>query len=258
MKSILLTGMNGTVAYVMKKELDSKYDISGISITRMDDVLTELQPKDWKSQLDIYRDRVTQQVAEAVRGKDAVVHLGWNTRDDNCNQGMDPLNVLQTDCVYRAAIAEKVPRIYMTSSVHSFHFDGDAYDRSEPIPYTPDTRRDPFGTPPSSLYGVSKRWMEIAGQFYVQQLNPGQAILVVRLGGVGREEGPLPREWAHLWNSHRDCAGLLAAFIECEDPPPFWISYGMSDNRDPDALYFDTTNPYGYKSQDDAFAALHK
>jgi len=254
MKSALLTGMNGSVAYVMKKELEHKYDISGISITRMDDVLTELQPTSWKGQLDAYRDRVTDQIATACRGKDALVHLGWNTRDDNCGSGLDPLNVLQTDCAYRAAIAEKVPRIYMTSSVHSYHFEADIFDRTEPIPHTPDTRRDPFGAPPSSLYGVSKRWMEIAGQFYEPQLADGQAILAVRLGGVSRSEEPPSKEWAYVWDSHRDCAGLLEAFMECEDPPRFSITYGVSANQsdDPNEIKFDTSNPYGFVPQDNA------
>jgi len=255
MKSVLLTGINGTVAYVMKKELGSRYDISGISITRMDDMLREMGPSDWKTQLDTYRDRVTDQLATACRGKEAIVHLGWNTRDDNCDGGLDPLNILQTDCIYRAAIAEKVPRIYLASSVHSYDFEGDGFDRSEPIPFVPDTRKDPFGTPPTSLYGVSKRWMEIAGQFYVPQLNDGQAILVVRLGAVGRSEQPPPKEWCFLWDSHRDCADLLEAFIECDDPPRFSIAYGVSANQstDPEMMRFDTANPYGFEPQDNGF-----
>ena len=36
MKSVLLTGTNGTVAQVVKKELGRTYDISGISIARME------------------------------------------------------------------------------------------------------------------------------------------------------------------------------------------------------------------------------
>lgn len=250
MKSILLTGMTGQVAHVMKKELDDKYEISGISITRMDDVL-QTQPADWKTQLDTYRERVIDQVATACRGKDAIVHLGWNTRDENCGRGLDPLNVLQTDCVYRAAIAEKVPRIYMTSSVHAYDFEGDDFDPNVAIPITPDTRQDPFGTPPTSLYGVSKRWMEIAGQFYTPQLEDGHAILAVRLGGVQRDPARPSPEWARVWGSHRDCAGLLEAFVECENPPPFWIAYGVSDNRGPDQEpLFDLTNPYGHQAQD--------
>ena len=41
MKRVLLTGINGTVAQVMKKELGTKYDISGLSIPRMDGLLAE-------------------------------------------------------------------------------------------------------------------------------------------------------------------------------------------------------------------------
>ena len=48
MKSVLLTGITGTVAHVMKKELDQKYDISGISIARMDDIVQGGELSSWK------------------------------------------------------------------------------------------------------------------------------------------------------------------------------------------------------------------
>ena len=82
MKSVLLTGINGTVAQVMKKELDQTYDLSGISIVRMDEVLAAAQSSSWQEQLDAYRDRVMEQLTTACKGVDAVVHLGWNTRDE--------------------------------------------------------------------------------------------------------------------------------------------------------------------------------
>lgn len=253
MKSVLLTGITGTVAQVMKKELDQKYDLSGISIARMDDVLKETKLSSWKEQLATYRDRVMDQLAEACKGKDAVVHLGWNTRDENWEGGLDPLNIAVVDCVYRVAIAEKVSRIYMASSVHSYDFMGDGYDPDEPIPPFPDTRRDSFGVPPTSLYGVSKRWMEIAGQYYVKDLTDGQKILAVRLGGVGPNERP--RGASRVWDSHRDCAGLLAAFIECQDAPSFSIAYGVSNNYGSEhrGPLFDAVNPYGFTPVDNSF-----
>jgi nucleoside-diphosphate-sugar epimerase len=254
MKSVLLTGITGTVAHVMKKELDQKYDISGISIARMDDIVQGGELSSWKEQLDAYRDRVMEQLTAACKGKDAIVHLGWNTRDENWEGGLDPLNIAVVDCVYRVAIAEKVPRIYMASSVHSYDFMGEGYDPDVPIPPFPDTRRNPFGVPPTSLYGVSKRWMEIAGQYYAQRLAEGQKILAVRLGGVGRNEKP--RGASRVWDSHRDCAGLLAAFIECQDAPNFSIAYSVSNNvgSEHKGPLFDAVNPYGFKPVDNSFA----
>ncbi len=253
MKKVLLTGTTGTVAHVMRQELGDEYDISGISIARMDEILERDQPIVWKEQLDAYNERVMEQVTEAARGQDAIVHLGWNTRDENWQKGLDPLNIAITDCVYRVAIAERIPRIYMTSSVHSFDFMGDDYDREESIPNTPDTRRDLFGVGSTSLYGISKRWMEIAGQYYTKRLQEGQKILVVRLGGVGRSDRPYRADG--VWDSHRDCAGLLRAFIECEeDAPNFYIAYGVSDNHDEDQKpIFDWRNPYGFKPEDNAY-----
>lgn len=254
MKSVLLTGINGAVAYAMKKELSDRYDVSGLSITRMDDVLRDLREPSWKHQLDAYRDRLMDQLTAAFKGKDAVAHLGWNTRDENCNGGLDPLNIMVVDCCYQAAIAEKVSRIYMASSVHAYDFTKDFRKEVEPVKPFPDVRTDPFGHPPTSLYGVSKRWMEIAGQYYANHLSEGQKILVVRLGGVGRSERP-HRSGSRLWDSHGDLAGLFEAFIECDEAPNFWVAFGVSDNHGGQfgRPYFDTVNPYGFEPADNSF-----
>lgn len=254
MKSVLLTGINGTVAQAMKKELSDKYDVSGISIVRMDDVLSELREPTWKGQLDAFKDRVMDQLTTAFRGKDAVAHLGWNTRDENYSGGLDPLNVMVVDCVYQAAIAENVARIYMASSVHAYDFMKDYREDVDPIKPFPDVRKDTFGVPPTSLYGVSKRWMEIAGQYYANHLSEEQKILVVRLGGV-RWDGRPHGKGSRLWDSHGDLAGLLEAFIECDDAPEFWVAFGVSDNHGGQYSrpLFDTVNPYGFKPADNSF-----
>jgi len=257
MKSILLTGINGTVAQVMKKELSDRYDVSGISIVRMDDVLRERRESTWKAQLDAFKDRLMGQLTTALRGKYAVAHLGWNTRDENCsNAGLDPLNIMVVNCVYQAAIAEKVARIYMASSVHSYDFPRYYHEDVEPIEPFPDVREDPFGVPPTSLYGVSKRWMEIAGQYYAKQLSEEQKILVVRLGGIGMSEKP-HRRGSRLWDSHGDLAGLFAAFVECDEAPNYWVAFGVSNNHGDEYSrpLFDTVNPYGFEPKNNAFDA---
>ena len=66
MKRVLLTGINGTVAQVMKKELGTKYNMSGLSIPRMDDLLGESTPT-WKELLDAYLGRVSEQLTAACR-----------------------------------------------------------------------------------------------------------------------------------------------------------------------------------------------
>jgi nucleoside-diphosphate-sugar epimerase len=254
MKSVLLTGIKGTVAQALQRQLSGTYDVSGLSIVRMDDVLRDHQPASWKEQLDEYRERVTSQLMEALEGKHAVAHLGWNTRDEHCGAGLDPLNILVVDCVYRAAIACKVPRIYMASSVHAYDFYRFYEVDTEPIRPFPDVREDPFGVPPTSLYGVSKRWMEIAGQYYAARLEEGQRILVVRLGGID-DSGRPHRRGSRLWDSHPDLAGLFTAFVECEEAPRFWVAFGVSDNHGegfPRPL-FDGVNPYGFTPADNAF-----
>ena len=164
------------------------------------------------------------------------------------------LNVLVVDCVYQAALAARVPRIYLASSVHAYDFFRD-YERDvDPIGPFPDVRQDAFGVPPTSLYGISKRWMEIAGQYYAEQLAPEQKILVVRLGDVSTANKPHSSE-LRLWDSHADLAGLFRAFFECDDAPPFYVAYGVSDNHGeafPRPL-LDPVNPYGFKPGSNAF-----
>ncbi|MEW6753887.1 MAG: NAD(P)-dependent oxidoreductase [Candidatus Latescibacterota bacterium] len=254
MKSVVLTGATGLVGRALTRQLPGQYEVSGLRLVRMDEVLAQARPVTWQEQLEAYRQRLLEQVGAAIRGKTCVAHLGWNTRGENFRGGLDPLNILVTDCVYRAAIALKVPRIYMASSVHAYDFYPPYEQDVEPIPPFPDVRQDPFGVPPTCLYGVSKRWMEIAGQYYARQLGPGQCILVVRLGDVTATGRPDPAEM-RLWNSHPDLAGLLRAFIECADAPPYWVAYSVSDNRTPSLPrpLFDTANPYGFWPADNAF-----
>ncbi|MEW6753567.1 MAG: hypothetical protein AB1505_21665 [Candidatus Latescibacterota bacterium] len=223
---------------------------------RMDEVLRDPGPRTWKEQLEAYRQRVTSQVCEALAGKHAVAHLGWNTRDEHCNGVLDPLSILVVDCVYRDAIAQQVPRIYVASSVHAHDFLRWHREDVDAIQPFPDLRTDPFGVPPTGLYGVSKRWMEIAGQYYAAQLGEEQEILVVRLGGVGPSVRP-HRRGGRLWDSHRDLAGLFAAFVACEDAPRFWVAFGVSDNHGGDfpRPLFDALNPYGLAPVDNSFQA---
>lgn len=219
----------------------------------MDQFIRANHKPDWQSQLAAFRERAMDQLTTAFRGKDAVAHLGWYARDENCRRGLDPLNMMVVDCVYQAATSENVPRIYMASSVHAYDFFPTYREDVKPIQPFPDVREEPFGTPPTTLYGVSKRWMEIAGQFYARQLNEGQKILVVRLGGVN-DSGKPHRPGSPLWNSHRDLAGLLQAFIETEGTTNYWVAFGISDNRGGDCPrpLFDPVNPYGFTPADNS------
>lgn len=259
MKRVLLTGMNGTVAKAMMGELSNSYDITGLSLLRMDEVIADIGQLDtptWKAQMDEYRLRLMEQLNEALHGMDCLVHLGWNTRDDNMDRGLDPLNLLQVDCTYLAAIEQNVSRIYQASSVNAYDFFAIMETNVAPVTPYPDTSQDPYGHKPTSLYGISKRWMEMAGQFYVPKLHPGQKIMAVRLGGVNGSDHPggnRDNSSRRLWCSYRDCASLLAAFIECDESAPvFSTVFNISNNHSefyPQPM-FDTVNPYGWVPQD--------
>lgn len=260
MKRVLLTGSNGTVAHAMKNQLDGTYDISGMSIPRMDGVIADLQGPVWQEQMNAYRTLVMDELRKQMAGQTAVVHLGWNTTDENWQGGIDPLNILVVDCVYQVAIELATPRIYMASSVHAYNFNDAMTVDADPIEPFPDTRNDPFGQGTTSLYGVSKRWMEISGQFYAERLGEKQKILCVRLGAVNRNDDP-GGPHGRLWNSHKDLAGLLSAFIECaDDVPNYWVEFGVSDNHGGEfpRPIFATTNPYGFQPTSNAWLEAKK
>lgn len=255
MKRVVLTGITGKVAQALVRQLADVYAISGVSIARMDQVLAQGGFATWAEQLAAYRALVMEQLCAAFAGQDAVAHLGWNTRDENCSRGLDPLNILVTDCVYQAALATAVPRLYLASSVHAYDFYRDHDPDQTPVGPWPEVSLDPFGWPPTSLYGVSKRWMEIAGQLYAKRLAPGQKILVVRLGDVSRDGRPHHAE-LRLWDSHVDLAGLFSAFVECPaDAPNYSCVYGVSDNREAGSgkSLLDPVNPYGFVPRGNAF-----
>lgn len=215
MKALVVTGSSGVIGTVLGEGLAH-------NITPFD--LPSCDARDYG------------QLKERVQGHDAIVHLAWETKTDNCSSGrLNPDNVLQTYNVYEVARELGIGRVIMASSVHADKFTGcDA-----------GILLNPYDVPvPDSPYGASKVMVEALGRYYSDALDLD--VFCIRFGGVNRANQPpqSPASERAVWLSHRDCTRLVGACLEAEvTPGRFEIIYGVSDNA---SRIHDVSNSVGW------------
>lgn len=219
MKKVFMTGSSGVIGKVLRDGLSSR--ITGYDLPDGDV-------------------RQYEQLVEAMRGHDVVVHLAWDTKSDNyLSDFHHPENALQAFNIYRAAIAAGVPRVIVASSVHADKFTGRKIDELF----------NPYALPtPDSPYGAGKVFMESLGRYYAD--SKGLEVVCVRFGGVNPDDSiPVtPYSEGQVWLSHRDCSALLQKSIDVTAIENHYaIVYAVSDN--PDRLH-DITNPFDWYPQD--------
>lgn len=133
---------------------------------------------------------------------DVVVHLAWDDKNDNFKS--DIINSENTKMfvnVYKAAVAAKVKRVIMASSIHA----------KENTPY-----------------GAHKRFMEEIGKYYAKK---GFDIICIRFGGINAQDTPniKERNYMKIWLSHKDCLSLVRRCIEMKNiPNHFMVINGIS------------------------------
>jgi nucleoside-diphosphate-sugar epimerase len=216
---ILLTGSNGVIGNVLKNNLD--YDFTEFDLPHNDA-------------------RQYKHLVAALTGHQAIIHLAWNTKDDNFRSDFHhPDNALKTFNVYRAAIEAGVPRVIMASSVHADKFTNRKLDGL----------LDPYMLPlPDSPYGAGKCFMESLGRYYAD--SKGLEVICLRFGGINPADMPPEAPFSErlVWLSHRDCSTLVSKCLEtARIPNNYAIMYAVSDNKD---RLHDITNPIGWTPQD--------
>lgn len=214
--NILLTGSNGVIGTVLKDNLKH-------TITYFD--LPDFDVRDYE------------QILEKAKGKDAIVHLAWDTQTDNFRSDyLNPDNMLKTFNVYRAAVAAGVKRVIMASSVHADKFT----DRHI------EEMLNPYDLPlPDSPYGAGKVMMEALGRYYADA--KGIEVICVRFGGVNPADIPPESSESErqVWLSHGDCSRLITVCLEAiEVPNSFQVIYGISDNI---GRVQDISNPFDWE-----------
>lgn len=177
-------------------------------------------------------------VRSAVRGVDAVVHLGGISLEARFEALLEA-NVRGTYHLYEAVRAEGVRRVVYASSNHAVGYvplDGDGPIGSA-IPARPDT-----------YYGLSKAFGENLASLYADKY--GVETVSIRIGSCFAE--PRTVRMLATWLSPADCARLIHAALTAPDVGHTVVN-GISANT---RAWWDltTARALGYEPRDDAEA----
>ncbi|GAA0434127.1 NAD-dependent dehydratase [Acrocarpospora corrugata] len=154
-------------------------------------------------------------MAAAMRGVDAVIHLGGQSREHPWPDIVHA-NMTGTHTLLETARLEGVRNVVLAGSHHAAGY------HTRP----PDTADLPdYAYPrPDTFYGVSKVVMEALGSLYHDRF--GLNITVIRLGTC--TERPTDTRCLATWISPDDCARLIEAALTA---PGFHIVWGVSANK---------------------------
>lgn len=205
-KRVLLTGASGAVATLVRAQLAERYDL--ISIDRRP--LKGLYPGERFVRADL---RNARKLRRAMRGVDAVVHLGGVSQERGFTE-IARGNLEGAYALYEAARLERVARVVFASTGHVTGF----YPRTQTI----DERERPR---PDTLYAASKLFGEALASLYADKHGIGS--MCIRIGHVSAApEFPVDES---IWLAPRDLVQLIdialaAPALHCE------VVYGVSDN----------------------------
>ena len=225
MKTILITGAAGDVGTHLRRELAGRYRL------RLSDLkpIANLAAGEEFVKADISK---LEDVEPAVRGVDAIVHLGGFSVEGSW-EAILSANIIGLRNVYEAARLAGVKRILFATSNHAVGF----YRRDETIDHRVYPR-------PDSRYGVSKVFGEAIGSLYSDKY--GMEVFNIRIGNVNPR--PVDKRRLAIWISPRDLAQLVAIGIDHPDIR-FEIVYGVSGNK---RSWYDNSNAHrlGYRPLD--------
>ncbi|MEV4806685.1 NAD(P)-dependent oxidoreductase [Nonomuraea sp. NPDC049421] len=153
-------------------------------------------------------------VAEAMKGVDAVLHLGGQSRE---HPWADILraNIEGTQVLMEAAYKEGVEHLVLMGSHHAAGYHTRPADGAD----LPD-----YAFPrPDTFYGVSKVVMEALGSLYHDRF--GMNVTVIRLGTCN--EGPVDTRGLATWISADDLTRLVEAGLTADG---YHVVWGVSDS----------------------------
>lgn len=177
------------------------------------------------------------QIAAAMEGIDAVVHLAGQPNTASPWEAVLPANIVGTYNVYESARRAGVRKVVFASTNHVMGM----YDRDRAWPvYAEQPVR------PDSLYGVSKAFGETLGRHYADRY--GMSIIALRIGWFLEQPHDEIARW--MWLSPRDCAQLVCRAIESE--LGYGVFYAISGNGSRHWDITDAINALGYRPEDDA------
>jgi nucleoside-diphosphate-sugar epimerase len=235
-RRVLITGAAGRIGSSLAEQLKDRYDLR----LHYHNTVPEKPPVD-----DVHIADISQydQIAPAMEGIDAVVHMAGDPRTSASWDDVRERNIVGVYNVYEAARRAGVGKVVFASTNHVMGM----YDRDRQWPiYASMPPR------PDSLYGVSKAFGETLGRWFADQ--HGLAVICLRIGWFL----PEPRDEIGLWMwlSPRDCAQVVSCAIET--PLQYGVFYAISRNSRRHWDITDTIERLGYRPQDDAEAYAQK
>jgi len=239
---VLLTGAGGRVGEAILEGLGDEYEWKLLFHSPPDE-----EPDHEYLLGDVIND---DEVAAAMEGVDAVIHLAGDPRPSAPWDSVLSNNIDGTQKMYEAAVDEGVEKFVFASSNHAVG----AYETDERTPemYRPEDDFLLDGTEfprPGNHYGISKATGEIIGRYYHDE--HGIAVCNVRIGNLTRGHPPIDYERGQaMWLSYPDCARIHRCALEADYE--FEIVYGISDN---DRKYYSlerAKEALGYEPQDNS------
>jgi nucleoside-diphosphate-sugar epimerase len=233
---VLITGAAGRIGSSLAEQLKERYDLR----VHYHNTVPEKPPVDDVHIADI---SVYDQIAPAMEGIDAVVHMAGDPRTSASWDDVRERNIVGVYTVYESARRAGVKKVVFASTNHVMGM----YDRDRQWPIYAN-----LPPRPDSLYGVSKAFGETLGRWFVDQ--HGLAVICLRIGWFL----PEPRDEIGLWMwlSPRDCAQVVSCAVET--PLQYGVFYAISRNSRRHWDITETIERLGYRPEDDAEAYAAK
>jgi NAD+ dependent glucose-6-phosphate dehydrogenase len=229
-KRVLITGAAGRIGSSLAEQLKDRYDLR----VHYHHTIPEQPPVDDIAIADV---SVFEQIAPALQGMDAVVHMAGEPSTRASWENVRARNIDGTYNVLEAARQAGVKKVVFASTNHVMGM----YDRDQQWPiYSGQPVR------PDSLYGVSKAFGEALGRHYYDRF--GLSVICLRIGWFLPEPRDEIGRW--MWLSPRDCAQVTWRAIESD--VGFGIFYAISANGGRHWDITDTMEKLGYRPEDDA------
>jgi NAD+ dependent glucose-6-phosphate dehydrogenase len=229
-KRVLITGAAGRIGSSLVEHLKDRYRLR----VHYHRTIPEQPPVADQVIADV---SVYEQIAPALEGMDAVVHMAGDPSTRASWENVRARNIDGTYNILEAARRAGCKKVVLASTNHVMGM----YDRDQQWPvYSHQPVR------PDSLYGVSKAFGEALGRHYHDQF--GLSVICLRIGWFL----PQPRDeisrW--MWLSPRDCAQVTWRAIESD--LGFGVFYAISANGGRHWDITETIEKLGYRPQDDA------